>query len=438
MFQDHDFGSLSGGRIVRIATHPDYQGMGYGSRALEILQQYYEGKIPNLSETESQPVQEAPSVESDSVSLLEERITPRKNLPPLLLKLSERPPEKLDYLGVSFGLTANLLKFWKRSGYVPVYLRQTANDLTGEHSCIMLKIMDEEDEDAGKDEAGQGATGKDEAGQGATGKAGKEESWLMAYWKDFRRRFGALLSYQFRTFTPSLALNLLQHRHYHTALQAMSKKELDTYFTKYDLKRLELYSQNMVDYHLIMDLLPTISRLHFLHHIDVHLSAAQSAILLGLGLQHKNVEQLEKEIDLPASQILGLFNRSIRKVVQYFSQIQECAVEQEMMARREINMQPVKQTMDDELSEAAKEVSEKQKKDLDVLKGLDLSQFSIRGSEEDWDHALSSGKPAGLVSVKSNLKKKRTPEVDLDKLVEGGDGDGKKRRSFKKHKHSKR
>ena len=35
--------------------------------------------------------------------------------------------------------------------------------------------------------------------------------------------------------------------------------------------------------------------------------------------------------------------------MQYFSQIQECAVEQEMIERREINMQPVKQTMDDEL-----------------------------------------------------------------------------------------
>jgi len=54
-------------------------------------------------------------------------------------------------------------------------------------------------------------------------------------------------------------------------------------------------------------------------------------------------------------------------------------------------------------SEAAKEVSEKQKKDLDVLKGLDLSQFSIRGSEEDWGQALSSGKPAGLVSVKRSV-----------------------------------
>lgn len=49
-----------------------------------------------------------------AVSLLEEVLTPRKDLPPLLLKLNERPAERLDYLGVSYGLTPRLLK------YVPV------------------------------------------------------------------------------------------------------------------------------------------------------------------------------------------------------------------------------------------------------------------------------------------------------------------------------
>lgn len=39
------------------------------------------------------------------------------------------------------------------------------------------------------------------------------------------------------------------------------------------------------------------------------------ALLLGLGLQHKTLEDLEKELDLPSSQLLGLFNRIIRKVV---------------------------------------------------------------------------------------------------------------------------
>lgn len=45
------------------------------------------------------------------------------------------------------------------------------------------------------------------------------------------------------------------------------------------------------------------------------LSALQ-ALLLGVGLQHKSVDQLEKEIELPSGQLMGLFNRIIRKVVK--------------------------------------------------------------------------------------------------------------------------
>lgn len=46
----------------------------------------------------------------DGGDLLKETIAPRVRLPPLLAKLSERPAEKLDYLGVSYGLTAQLLR----------------------------------------------------------------------------------------------------------------------------------------------------------------------------------------------------------------------------------------------------------------------------------------------------------------------------------------
>lgn len=44
-FQDSDFGKLSGARVVRIATHPDYQGMGYGKRAIEQLQAFYDHRL---------------------------------------------------------------------------------------------------------------------------------------------------------------------------------------------------------------------------------------------------------------------------------------------------------------------------------------------------------------------------------------------------------
>ncbi|KAM8939834.1 RNA cytidine acetyltransferase [Pelodytes ibericus] len=405
-FQDPDFGSLSGGRVVRIAVHPDYQGMGYGSRALQLLQMYYEGQFPCLEEKSSLNPHEITPISSEAVSLLEECPNPRKNLPPLLLRLSERPAEKLDYLGVSYGLTPKLLKFWKRAGFVPVYLRQTPNDLTGEHSCIMLKSLQEEDES-------------------------EQEPWLTAFWKDFRRRFLALLSYQFSNFQPSLALNVLQNKNVQKKSENfLQRSELDMAFTPYDLKRLEMYSRNMVDYHLIMDLIPSVSRMFFLQQLGgLNLSAAQSALLLGIGLQHKTIDQLEKEIELPSSQLMGLFNRIIRKMIQLFSRIQERAVEDEMVTTKEIVMEPTLRTLNEDLEEAAREFQQKQNQEMEKLKGVDLSQYAIRGQDEEWDEILKkTGKHASVISVKSDKKRK------LDVPERNG---VKQQKKFKKNKDNK-
>ena len=78
------------------------------------------------------------------------------------------------------------------------------------------------------------------------------------------------------------------------------------YISLFDLKRLESYSKNLVDFHLIMDLVPTLARLYFtrsnttqstptavLPKGAVNLSYTQSAIILGLGLQHKSIEDLQ-------------------------------------------------------------------------------------------------------------------------------------------------
>jgi preprotein translocase subunit SecG len=57
-------------------------------------------------------------------SLLEQNIKPRTNLPPLLVHLRERQPEKLHYIGVSFGLTQDLFRFWRKRGFAPFYIGQ--------------------------------------------------------------------------------------------------------------------------------------------------------------------------------------------------------------------------------------------------------------------------------------------------------------------------
>ena len=80
----------------------------------------------------------AAAAAGEGAGLLHEALAPRSSLPPLLLSLAQRPAEALDWLGASFGLTEPLFRFWHRNGFLPAYLRQTKNELTGEHSAILL------------------------------------------------------------------------------------------------------------------------------------------------------------------------------------------------------------------------------------------------------------------------------------------------------------
>lgn len=64
---------------------------------------------------------------------------------------------------------------------------------------------------------------------------------------------------------------------YNFIILELTKHELDVYITKYDVKRLEMYSDNLVDYHLIVDLMPILARIYFLNQMsDVQLSAVQA------------------------------------------------------------------------------------------------------------------------------------------------------------------
>jgi len=89
------FGRLRGWRIVRIATHPELQGMGFGTRALAEVEREARGK-------------------------------------------------SVDWLGAGFGATEDLLRFWVRSGYHPVHISPSRNTVTGEYSVLVLKPLSEE------------------------------------------------------------------------------------------------------------------------------------------------------------------------------------------------------------------------------------------------------------------------------------------------------
>lgn len=370
-FQDDEFAGLSGARVVRIATNPEYTNMGYGSQALRCLIEFYEGKTVSLAETENTQSEEMVRVtdaELEEPSLLLDNVKVRDihSMPPLFSKLSERRPQRLDYLGVSFGLTAPLHKFWKRASFAPVYLRQTSNDLTGEHSCVMLRTL---------------STGAN------------DRTWLAAYTRDFHNRFLSLLSYQFRVFPSILALSINESANAGSKLDPLStsssshsltKSDLDALFSPFDLKRLDSYANNMLDYHVILDMIPEVARLHFTGRLlpAVSLTGVQSSLLLAIGLQRKVLEDVEKELSLPMSQLLAMFVKMVRKVSTHFRNLLEEAVQETMplpipTAHNDGDNETadkftlLPQGLDDELREGGKEVDrelkEKQKALIDAL-----------------------------------------------------------------------
>lgn len=142
-------------------------------------------------------------------------------MPPLLQRLSERRPEQLDYLGVSYGLTKDLLRFWKRAAYVPLYIRQTTNELTGEHTCVMLRSLTSQI--AGSDSWLSAFSQGERFYSSALPSQG---SLIAISIPDFRRRFLSLLSYKFREFEASLALSVIEGANAGEGQVASSKSKL--------------------------------------------------------------------------------------------------------------------------------------------------------------------------------------------------------------------
>ncbi|EEB06821.1 N-acetyltransferase Nat10 [Schizosaccharomyces japonicus yFS275] len=426
-FQDENFASLAGARVVRIAVAPEYTKMGYGTRAMELLHDHFEGKFISMSEDNKRIKLHADRVDDHD---LESKILQTENLqvrdhrtmPPLLLKLSELQPEPLHYMGVSFGMTSSLLKFWKRGGYCPLYLRQTANDLTGEHTCVMIRPLE-----------------------------GRESEWLGYFSRNFYRRFLSLLSYQFRDFTAITALSILDACNNGTKFvkkepAKLTESEVSTLFETYDMKRLEAYASNLLDYHVIVDLLPCVAELYFKDRFadTVKLSPVQQSVLLALGLQRKNVDDLEKEFKLPSNQVLALLIKLLRKVVNHLDSVEEQAIEAEMNdssaqqkpESKVPEFKPLQQNLDEELEEGADEaLLQLREKQRELINAVDLEKYSIRGDEKQWSAAekqinKTSGKGATVVSVKGEKRTKDRSEGTKDR--------DSKRSSHKKLKKSRK
>ncbi|MDZ7745711.1 MAG: tRNA(Met) cytidine acetyltransferase TmcA [Halobacteriales archaeon] len=112
--RDPEAGLPRGLRVVRIAVHEHARDRGLGSALLDSVREEFA--------TPGATAQHA----GDTVAR-----------DPLAVR-HEQMGGPFDYLGVGFGATPSLLRFWRVAGYRTVHLSTTRNDRSGEHSTLML------------------------------------------------------------------------------------------------------------------------------------------------------------------------------------------------------------------------------------------------------------------------------------------------------------
>ena len=172
-------------------------------------------------------------------------------------------------------------------------------------------------------------------------------------------------------------------------------------------------------------LVPTVARLFFLFESSalegLQLSPVQRAILIGIGLQCKTVDNLASELDLEGKQLLGKFRDLMRQFVSSVARVKGDAIKSSLIkdqGKDGENVRPL-QPLSKEMQDAAKEA---------FLADSDLSQFKVKGSDEVWSTALSQSKgKVSMLSVKTG--EKRPGDSNLDSSLSKP-----KKKKFKKNK----
>ncbi|KAI3614609.1 hypothetical protein CBS9595_003880 [Malassezia furfur] len=409
-FQDADFAELSGARVVRIAVHPAYAGMGYGSRALALLEQFYSGALCDADALAARQARDAAPRRPGGGEVA---VRDASQLPPLLERLAERAPERLEWLGVSYGLTPSLFRFWKHAGFVPLYMRQTPNELTGEYSTVQLKTIG--------------------AARGA--------AWLAAFARDFRRRFLSLLAFRFRELSTLTALSVVEAASVASEAPeaALTAAELAWLLTPFDMKRLESYGNNLLELQVVLDLLPTLATLYFAGRLRVvgddeesaatqlTVSGLSAALLLAVGLQRRTLDDAAGELQLPLSQAHTLLAKAVRWMVQNLRALERRSVAQTLEApapaEAPARAQPVLQELDEELAEAGRDAlaeqdaAQKQMR-ADLAQDAEMQRYLLPDDDPaDWAEAEARVRkmhedPSRTLSTTFSVRAPRAPDAE--------------------------
>ena len=267
-FNRPEFAKMTGARVVRIAVHPSMQKMHYGSEAIKQLQEFYLG-----DKSERKPLEEA---DQNSV----------------LWDTALFAPCHCDYMGVSFGLTKSLLKFWKNNKFVPLHISPETNEITGEHSIILVQAND-------------------------------EPEWLSEFQRIFKRMtYRQLPREPLKDLSPGILEQIL------LPLEKRESEELRTSLSEDDVERLRKWTGGGI--YAIKDLIEPLTDFVFEEMPPIEITGAPLIVLLIIGKQMQNEEEAARRLTevingsnksttnkIGVNQINAYLQAAIGKIVRY-------------------------------------------------------------------------------------------------------------------------
>lgn len=206
-YWDYDFPKYVGMRIVRIATHPSVMRMGIGSWALNRI-------------------------------------------------VEKAKEEDMDWVGSGFGVSPELLRFWLRNGFIPVHITPQRNEISGEHTVIVLKPL----------------------------KMDVEEKVDLIN-ADFTRRLIEYLADELRDLETETAIGLLK------SLRRDLEVDMPN-FGKVERRRIKKYFQGQSLYEYVSDLIRPLVRYYYSKREKVDLDEKEEIVLVGKCLQLRSWREL--------------------------------------------------------------------------------------------------------------------------------------------------
>ncbi|MBO8181790.1 MAG: tRNA(Met) cytidine acetyltransferase [Archaeoglobus sp.] len=230
---DANFPKSLGLRVVRIATHPDVMDRGIGSFALQKL-------------------------------------------------LEWAKQNGYEWVGSGFGVSPELLRFWRRNGFIPLHITPQRNEISGEYTVVVVKALSQELEEK-----------------------------LRIHNSNFIKRLIEYLSDELSDLDVETALMLLEslERDYETV-----KPEIPSI----DRSRMEKYVEGISLYEYVSDIVRPIVRYYFLKKNGTDLSEEEKLVLIKKCLQLKGWWEFGEL--LREGRVYSILHSAVSKIWKWFGE----------------------------------------------------------------------------------------------------------------------